>query len=55
MWFPGLFAMEPTGIEPVTSCLQNSTAGVPERPDSLRIAGETASLAANGYGWIGRD
>jgi hypothetical protein len=25
-WFPRLFSMEPTGIEPVTSCLQSGLA-----------------------------
>jgi hypothetical protein len=50
-----LLDMEPTGIEPVTSCLQNGTAGVPEGPDYLGIAGEVLLQAAHGYRWIRRD
>jgi len=47
--------MEPTGIEPVTSYSQSYTAYVRERPESLGFAGETALLAAHGYGWIRPD
>ena len=51
--------MEPTGIGPVTSCLQNGTARVPEGPDSLGIAGESALYRlltdTAGLGAIGPD
>jgi hypothetical protein len=53
--FAGTSRVEPTGIEPVTSCLQSETADVRERPDSLGIEGEPAFPAASRYGWIRRD
>jgi hypothetical protein len=47
--------MEPTGIEPVTSCLQNDTADLPYGPIFLRLC-EIATLAPRrGYGGIRRD
>jgi hypothetical protein len=53
--FRTISSVEPTGIEPVTSCLQNGTARVPEGPDSLGIAGEAPLQVAHGYRWIRRD
>ena len=35
--------MEPTGIEPVTSCLQSEHGGPGESPDSLVFTGIAAS------------
>ena len=53
--FAGALAMEPTGIEPVTSCLQNDTANLPYGPIFLRLC-EIATLAPRrGYGGIRRD
>jgi hypothetical protein len=47
--------MEPTGIEPVTSCLQSDTADTLEGPDSLGFAGDLNVLLICGYLWIRRD
>jgi hypothetical protein len=47
--------MEPTGIEPGDLLLAKRHGGCPTTPGFSGIAGETALLAAHGYGWIRRD
>jgi hypothetical protein len=46
----GLLRMEPTGIEPVTSCLQSGTADLLYGPMSRRVRGIVAPVPSRGYG-----
>jgi hypothetical protein len=47
--------MEPTGIEPVTSCLQSGTADLPYGLISGGLREIIANAPLLGYGWIRRD
>jgi hypothetical protein len=47
--------MEPTGIEPVTSCLQSDTAHPLYGPQFRRLRGIAAPARPRGYGGIRRD
>jgi hypothetical protein len=49
------FDMEPTGIEPVTSCLQNDTADRLYGLIFRRVCGIAARAPPRGYGGIRRD
>jgi hypothetical protein len=53
--FAGPFPMEPTGIEPVTSCLQNDTPHPPYGPVFRGLCGFAVRAPPRGYGGIGRD
>ena len=47
--------MEPTGIEPVTSCLQNGTAHLSDGPLFWGFAGASVSIRLARFGRIRRD
>src|SRR5450759_4039562 len=47
--------MEPTGIEPVTSCLQSGVANPWNRPAFQCLWASVAPMRRGRYGWIGHD